>query len=128
MALTGLFRAQAGSFKVRGMSRLCAKLVRERGVQTLVSSSGGNAGFAVAFVGKRLGVNVRVFVPTSTSERAIRAIESQGATVSVAGAVWDEAHAAAVVYANEHEHAAVVHPFDDEDIWIGNASLVQECR
>jgi len=50
----------SGSFKIRGIGHHGGKLVRERGVKKLVSSSGGNAGLAVAYVGRMLSVPVTV--------------------------------------------------------------------
>lgn len=52
----------SGSFKDRGMAHLCASFSKE-GVTQLISSSGGNAGLAVATVGAELGISVSVIVP-----------------------------------------------------------------
>ena len=60
-----------GSFKARGISHACA-VYKERGAERFVSSSGGNAGLAVAYAGRKLGVPVLVVVPETTSERAKR--------------------------------------------------------
>jgi L-serine/L-threonine ammonia-lyase len=46
----------SGSFKIRGLGHLCKKVIETQQVTHLVSSSGGNAGLAVAHVGKQLGV------------------------------------------------------------------------
>lgn len=42
-----------GSFKIRGVGHACEEYVK-RGARRLVSSSGGNAGLAVAYAGRRL--------------------------------------------------------------------------
>ena len=55
----------SGSFKLRGIGYACQAAVR-RGATTLVSSSGGNAGLAVAYSGQRLGAPVAVVVPETT--------------------------------------------------------------
>jgi len=47
--------AGAGSFKLRGIGLTCQRAV-EGGATTLVSSSGGNAGMAVAYCGRALAV------------------------------------------------------------------------
>ncbi|MBN2687918.1 MAG: pyridoxal-phosphate dependent enzyme, partial [Deltaproteobacteria bacterium] len=65
----------AGSFKIRGIGYLCRDAVTS-GITHLVSSSGGNAGYAVAFAGRRLGVSVTVFVPETTPESVRKRIES----------------------------------------------------
>ncbi len=46
-----------GSFKTRGIGHACNEYVR-RGARHLVSSSGGNAGIAVAYAGRLLQVPV----------------------------------------------------------------------
>ena len=57
-----------GSFKIRGVGHACEIYVA-RGAKKLVSSSGGNAGLAVAYAGRLLGVPVTVVVPETTTER-----------------------------------------------------------
>ena len=59
----------SGSFKIRGIGHACEYHVA-RGAKRFVSSSGGNAGLAVAYAGRQLGVPVTVVVPESTSARA----------------------------------------------------------
>lgn len=112
-----------GSFKARGIGHACRMYV-ENGANTLVSSSGGNAGLAVAFSGRRLGVPVTVVVPNTTKKRAIELISSEGADVLVKGEDWSEAHA----YASEllKDGAKYIHPFDDPNIWEGHSSIVDE--
>src|SRR6516165_4720853 len=59
----------AGSFKLRGIGKACESYL-EQGARRFVSSSGGNAGLAVAYAGRMLGVPVAVVVPETTTERA----------------------------------------------------------
>jgi len=77
-----------GSFKLRGIGRACQEYVR-RGARRLISSSGGNAGIAVACAGRRLSVPVVVVVPETTSEKARALIELEDAEVIVEGAVCE---------------------------------------
>ena len=51
----------SGSFKTRGISEHCVKL-KERGCRYLVSSSGGNAGLAVAYTGRKINLPVTGFL------------------------------------------------------------------
>lgn len=110
----------SGSFKLRGMGHACERAV-QRGATQLVSSSGGNAGYAVAWAGRRLGVSVTVVVPRRTSPTMRARIEAEGAAVVVHGEVWDDAHAHAQTLPG-----VLVHPFDHPDCWEGHASLVHE--
>ena len=80
------------SFKIRGMGRLC-RLMDERGAERIVSSSGGNAGYAVAYACRALGVPATVVVPATTSEFMRAKIRAFGAEVLEHGASWDDAHA-----------------------------------
>jgi L-serine/L-threonine ammonia-lyase len=113
-----------GSFKIRGIGRACEE-ARAAGATRLVSSSGGNAGVAVAWAGRELRMGVTVFVPRTTSARMIGKMRDEGATVHVHGEAWDDAHAAALE-ASKGEGAFYVHPFDSPAVWAGNATLVEE--
>jgi len=114
----------AGSFKQRGMGMACLK-AKERGARRLVSSSGGNAGLAVAWAARRLELPVTVVVPRRSSGSMRERIAAEGATVVVWGEAWDEAHAHAVELSTADD-VTLIHPFDHEDVWAGNATLVAE--
>jgi L-serine/L-threonine ammonia-lyase len=103
-----------GSFKARGIGFACQRY-REQGRKRFVSSSGGNAGLAVAYAGRQLGVPVTVIVPQSTSERAKELIRDESAEVIVWGQSWQEAHQHALTLVDVE--AAYLHPFDDPLIW-----------
>lgn len=112
-----------GSFKARGIGHLC-QVQRARGCRRFVSSSGGNAGLAVAYAGRKLGVPVTVVVPETTGPRARSAIAAEAAQVVVHGQSWQEAHEHALsLLASDAQY---VHPFDDALIWEGHASLSAE--
>ncbi len=113
----------SGSFKTRGIGALCEEL-KKSGVAQFVSSSGGNAGIAVAHAGKELGVPVVVVVPETTTARAKGIIASYGAEVLVQGVSWKEAHEYAESLARKS--GAIVHPFDHPLLWRGNATLIDE--
>ncbi|MBK7828810.1 MAG: pyridoxal-phosphate dependent enzyme [Nannocystis sp.] len=112
-----------GSFKIRGLGAVCAARVAA-GARRLLCSSGGNAGLAVAYAGRRLGVPVTVVVPRSTTAWARERIAAEGAAVVEHGAAWAEAHAYALE--NMSEGTAYVHPFDDPEIWEGHAPMIDE--
>lgn len=112
-----------GSFKIRGIGHAC-ETYRARGARRFVSSSGGNAGLAVAYAGRRLGVPVTVVVPETTTERAKELLQLEGAEVVVHGASWQEANAFAQSLVGASD--AFLHPFDDPLLWQGHATLVDE--
>lgn len=112
-----------GSFKIRGIGLACEEYVR-RGAKRFISSSGGNAGIAVAYAGRHLSVPVVVVVPETTSERAKALIRQEGAELLVHGASWQEANALALAMVKASD--AFLHPFDDPLLWQGHATLVDE--
>ena len=112
-----------GSFKARGIGYACQKYV-ENGAVALVSSSGWNAGLAVAYSGRQLNIPVTVIVPKTTKKQAIDLIKAEGANVVVTGTDWSEAHAYAIEISKGG--AKYIHPFDDSYIWEGHASIIDE--
>lgn len=114
----------ARSFKLRGIGRLCQHHA-ERGAKRFVCSSAGNAGYAVAWVGRTLGIPVTVVVPLCTPEFVCQRIRTLGADVHAIGNVWDQANAAALELARQ-PGCAFIPPFDHPLIWQGHASLVEE--
>ncbi len=113
-----------GSFKMRGMGALCQEFV-DAGRTRLFSSSGGNAGYAIAYAGNKLGAEVTVVVPETTSDEVRQAIQAEGATVQIFGRNWNDAHEEAVRLA-ERENGGYIHPFDHPTVWQGNASMIEE--
>ena len=112
-----------GSFKLRGVGLAC-QTHAQRGATRFVSSSGGNAGIAVAYAGRKLGLPVDVVVPETTSARARELIALQGARLTVHGASWQEANELAQGMLGPTD--AFIHPFDDPLLWSGHATLVDE--
>jgi L-serine/L-threonine ammonia-lyase len=112
-----------GSFKIRGIGLACQQYAR-RGARRFISSSGGNAGIAVAYAGRHLSVPVIVVVPEATTAEAKALIKQEGAEVIVHGANWHDANALALSMVEETD--AFLHPFDDPLIWKGHASIIDE--
>ena len=98
----------SNSFKYRGISLLCKKY-KEEGKNLIVSSSGGNAGIAAAQASRDLGLECKVFVPTSTSSFTRELLKSMGAEVVVAGDHWKQAD----TQARLEQNCGYVHPFDE---------------
>jgi len=113
----------SGSFKIRGVGHACQQHYA-RGARRFISSSGGNAGLAVAYAGRKLGVPVIVVVPESTSERARHLLDLEGADVRVQGKTWAEANELALSLLSKED--AFIHPFDDPLLWEGHASMIDE--
>ena len=112
-----------GSFKLRGVGHAC-EVHQSHGAKHFVSSSGGNAGLAVAYAGRKLGLPVTVVVPETTTERAKELLRLEDAKVVVHGSSWQEANELAQTLVGPGD--AFIHPFDDPLLWAGHASLVDE--
>ncbi len=112
-----------GSFKIRGIGHACQEYVK-RGAARFVSSSGGNAGIAAAYAGRKLGVPVLVVVPETTTERARELIRRERADIVVHGASFQEANAYAMSILQPDD--AFIHPFNDPLLWEGHASMIDE--
>jgi L-serine/L-threonine ammonia-lyase len=113
-----------GSFKARGMGAAC-QASHQAGARRLVCASGGNAGYAVAYAGRQIGIPVTIVVPQTTPAWTQDLIRREGASVIVHGQSWDDSHAYALQLAQGAE-VAYIHPFDDPRVWHGHASLVHE--
>ncbi len=112
-----------GSYNIRGEGFACEQHAK-RGASQFISSSGGNAGIAVAYAGRHLSIPVTVVVPATTTERAKELIRQERADVIVHGATWQEANAFAQSLLNES--TAFIHPFDDPLLWQGHATMIDE--
>ncbi|SCU86813.1 LADA_0E00430g1_1 [Lachancea dasiensis] len=125
-----------GSFKSRGISHLIEKrkleAEKDGGRKLAVfTSSGGNAGLAAATAAQSMGLACTVVVPKLTKARMIKKIEKAGATVVVRGDHWGQADSylreeLMVQVQEQGLDALYVHPFDDETIWAGHSTIVDE--
>ena len=116
----------SGSFKIRGIGHLCTQQAK-RGTKGFVSSSGGNAGLAVAYSGKELGLPTTIVVPSTTPEHVREKMRILNARVLEHGTVWDESDIFARDYAQKY-HQSYIHPFDDPMIWAGHSTLIDELK
>lgn len=112
-----------GSFKIRGIGLACQEYVRD-GADRFISSSGGNAGIAVAYAGRNLSVPVVVVVPETTTENAKALIRQEDAEVIVHGSSWQEANDLAMSMVKKSD--AFIHPFDSRLLWQGHSTLIDE--
>ncbi|SJX61779.1 related to CHA1-L-serine/L-threonine deaminase [Sporisorium reilianum f. sp. reilianum] len=116
----------SGSFKIRGIGAICQSAIAQYGAGQahLVSSSGGNAGLAVAYAAST------IYVPVSTEDEVVARLRAEGARVVVGGEAWDQADAGAradVERMRERGEGAVyVHPFEGDALVAGHSGLVDE--
>lgn len=117
----------SGSFKNRGIGVLCTHYAQKQHASLFVTSSGGNAGLAVAYSGRLLQIPVKVVVPQTTASLMVQKIQREGAEVMIHGPDWDSAHALAKTLSQE-SGCFYIPPFDHPLIWQGHASMMHEMR
>jgi len=111
---------RTGSFKLRGaLAKLHALGPCPEGV---VTGSAGNHAQSLAYAARERGVPCEVFMPGDAPVAKVAAVRAFGGVVHPFGESVDECLAAA------RERAAVtgaafVHPFDDPDVILGQATL-----
>jgi L-serine/L-threonine ammonia-lyase len=115
----------SGSFKVRGMSTLMKDL-KGKGCKKVIASSGGNAGYSLAYVGKQMNIEVHLIVPKTTSGYMINKIKLLGANVEVFGENWDDTNVYATKISKEL-NLPYVPPFDHPLLWQGHSTIIDEC-
>jgi threonine dehydratase len=112
----------AGSFKARGaMNRLLTLSESQRG-RGIVTASGGNHGLAIARSAHVLGARAQIFLPSNVVPDKVAKLKQWGASVEIVGAVWDDANAAALAFA-ERTGATYAHPFSDPVVVTGQGTL-----
>lgn len=111
----------SGSFKARGaFNRLLA--AGEGAAAGVVAASGGNAGLAVAYAARELGVRAEVFVPETAPAVKVRKLKGLGADVRQVGTIYQEAFDAASKRAAE-SGALLCHAYDQVEVCAGQGTL-----
>ncbi|KAI7804646.1 putative serine dehydratase-like, partial [Triplophysa rosa] len=116
-----------GSFKIRGVGYMCQNIANVSKPAGVICSSGGNAGMATAYAARKLNLPATIVLPSVTPNLVAQKLKDQGATVKVAGKVWDDANAEALRLA-ETEGLTVIHSFNHPLVWKGHASIVHELK
>jgi threonine synthase len=100
-----------GSFKDRGASALISML-KQMGVSAVLEDSSGNGGAAIAGYGAMAGMDVKVFVPASTSIAKVAQAKAYGADIVRVPGPREATEAAAIEMSNEIFYASHNwHPF-----------------
>ena len=110
---------RTGSFKLRGATHKIARLGRPVGV---VAGSAGNHAQSLAYAARAQGIPCEVFMPREAPVAKVAAVEAFGGAVDLSTESVDDALAKAMARAQE-TGAGFVHPFDDPDVILGQATL-----
>jgi threonine dehydratase len=113
-----------GSFKVRGFFAAALALTpaqRERG---LITVSSGNAALACAFVARELGVQCRVVMDDAAPALKVDGVRALGATAMMTSR--PRLYEWMATRGWEREPEVFIHPFADDAVMAGHASIVPE--
>jgi threonine dehydratase len=114
-----------GSFKARGAVNKLLSLPESTLQRGIVTASGGNHGLAVAYAGWLAKVPATIYLPHNTPPAKAEKLRQWGATVVMAGAVWDDANRAALAKA-EQDNQPYFHPFADPFVIAGQGTIALE--
>ncbi len=116
------------SFKIRGAYYKMTKLSPEEAERGVVCASAGNHAQGVALACKRLKIKGTIFMPTTTPKQKINRVEYFGGEwvkIILVGDTYDDSSAAADDYGFKNE-LSYIHPFDDQDVIVGQGTVALE--
>jgi threonine dehydratase len=113
---------RTGAFQVRGAVNTIATLSGPERAAGVVAASAGNHGQAVAWAAREAGIPATIFMPVDAPMTKLDATRNYGATVELAGEMFDDALAAAQEHV-ERTGATFLHAFDDPRVIAGQGTL-----
>jgi len=116
------------SFKIRGAYNMIRSLTREELAKGIVCASAGNHAQGVAFSCNALGIQGKIFMPSTTPNQKIKQVKRFGGSsveVILTGDTYDDAYEEAMKACNEGG-MTFIHPFDDPKIVAGNGTIAME--
>lgn len=116
------------SFKIRGAYNMIRSLGKEELEKGIVCASAGNHAQGVAFSCNALGIQGKIFMPSTTPNQKIKQVKRFGGSsveVILTGDTYDDAFAEAMKACNEGG-MTFIHPFDDPKIVAGNGTIAME--
>ncbi len=110
------------SFKLRGAYNCIRQLSEADRSRGVVAASAGNHAQGVAMSARELGVKATIFMPQTTPEIKVRAVEALGARIELGGDDYDAACDMAVEFSRK-SGGYFIHPFDNLDVIAGQGTL-----
>ncbi len=113
------------SFKLRGAYNKIAQLSDAACALGVICASAGNHAQGVALSARKRGIKATIVMPRTTPDIKVKAVESMGASVVLAGDSYSDASAHA--YKLQDETGMVfVHPYDDPQVIAGQGTIAEE--
>src|SRR5467141_2893478 len=116
---------KTGSFKIRGASNAILSLSEEEAAHGIVTQSSGNHGAAVACAAAWREVPAFIVMPKNAPRVKVRAIEAYGGKITFCESKVSSRNEVCARVQSE-TGAALVHPFDNDQIIAGQATAAKE--
>ena len=116
------------SFKLRGAYHKIYKLSDAERKLGIVCASAGNHAQGVALACNKLGIKGTIFIPVPTPKQKLNQVRMFGGEnieTRLVGDTFDDAYAAAQSFKDKSK-SIFIHPFEDIDVVIGQATLALE--
>lgn len=114
-----------GSFKLRGSGYMISQLTDKQRENGVIACSAGNHAQGVALAATKYGIKSLICLPGNAPISKVEATKKYGAEVELVGSCYDDAYARAIELAEEKK-MTFVHPFDNEDVIIGQGTIALE--
>jgi threonine dehydratase len=116
------------SFKLRGAFYAMKMLPEDKLENGVICASAGNHAQGVAYACRKLKINGKIFMPTTTPRQKIQSVEMHGreyVEIILTGDSFDASYNQAVICAEE-EGRTFIHPFNDEKVMAGQGTIAVE--
>ncbi len=116
------------SYKLRGAYVKIAGLTEEARSRGVICASAGNHAQGVAFACNKLDIACRIYMPVTTPSQKLGQVGFYGnerAEIILIGDTYDEAYRAAILD-SEKSGQSFIHPFDDQSVINGQATVAME--
>ena len=116
---------KTGSFKIRGAYYKISQLSPEEKARGVIACSAGNHAQGVALAAQKNGIRALICLPDGAPISKVEATRSYGADICLVHGVYDDAYKKSVELQKEFGYT-FIHPFDDEDVIAGQATIGME--
>mgnify|MGYP003385033315 CR=1 FL=1 len=113
------------SFKLRGACNKLANLSEAECIHGVIAASAGNHAQGLALAANKLGIKATIVMPKTTPDIKVDNVRRFGGEVRLVGHSFNEAQTASVEYAKA-ENKTLIHPFDDDDVIVGQGTVAKE--
>ena len=113
---------KTGSFKIRGAYYKISQLSSEEKARGVIACSAGNHAQGVALAAQKNGIKALICLPDGAPISKVEATRGYGAEICLVHGVYDDAFQRALQLKEQYGYT-FIHPFDDEDVIAGQATI-----